>query len=139
MTLSPGRGHDDLTATLAEINRATPVAAALFDYEGRRSWAFDGDRWFHAASTIKIAVLAGIYATLRERGLEPQHRLAISNQFASVLDGSPYSVIASRDTDPGLHGSADQTMSVGELAHRMIAISSNLATNVLLEFVGVDR
>jgi beta-lactamase class A len=30
-------------------------------------------------------------------------------------------------------------MSAGELAHRMIAISSNLATNLLLEFIGADR
>ena len=136
MTGSPGRGLDDLTVTLAAINAAVPVSASLFDYQDGRSWAFDGDRWFHAASTIKVAVLACLHATLRERGLDPRHRLQIRNRFASVVDGSPYTVMASRDTDPGIHASADQTMSVGELAHRMIAISSNLATNLLLEFVG---
>jgi beta-lactamase class A len=128
----------DLTTRLTEINGALPVSASLFDYQGRRSWAFEGERWFHAASTIKVAILACLHATLTERGLGPRHRLEIRNQFASVVDGSPYHVMASRDTDGAIHASADRTMSVGELAHRMIAISSNLAANVLLEFVGID-
>jgi beta-lactamase class A len=139
MTLSPGRDLGDLTSALAEINGAVPVSASLFDYRDGRSWAFEGDRWFHAASTIKIAILACLYAALRERGLDSQHRLEIRNQFASVVDGSSYRVLASRDTDVGIHASTDQTMSVGELAHRMIAISSNLATNLLLAFIGTER
>jgi beta-lactamase class A len=139
MTLSPGRDLGNLTPALAEINRAVPVSASLFDYRDRRAWAFEGDRWFHAASTIKVAVLACLGATLRERGLDSHHRLELRNQFASVVDGSAYRVLASRDTDAGIHASTDQTMSAGELAHRMIAISSNLATNLLLEFIGADR
>ena len=139
MTLSPGRDLGDLTSALAEIDGAVPVSASLFDYRDRRSWAFEGDRWFHAASTIKVAILACLYPTLRERGLDSHHRLEIRNQFASVADGSAYRVLAARDTDGGIHASADQTMSVGDLAHRMIAISSNLATNLLLEFIGADR
>ena len=43
----------DLTTRLTQINGAVPVAASLFDYLGRCSWAFEGERWFHAASTIK--------------------------------------------------------------------------------------
>jgi beta-lactamase class A len=139
MTLSPGPDLGDLTSALAEINSAGPMSASLFDYRDGRSWAFEGDRWFHAASTIKVAILACLYATLRERGLDSHHRLEIRNQFASVVDGSAYRVPASRDTDAGIHASADQTMSVGELAHRMIASSSNLATNLLLEFIGAER
>jgi beta-lactamase class A len=138
MNGSPGRGPGDLAATLARINTAVPVSASLFDYQDRGSWTFDGDRWFHAASTIKVAVLACLYATLRERGLDSRHRLPIRNRFTSVADGRSYSVMASRDTDPGIHASANETMSVGELAHRMIAVSSNLGTNVLLEFVGIE-
>jgi beta-lactamase class A len=139
MTLSPGRDLGNLTPALAEINRAVPVSASLFDYRDGRAWAFEGDRWFHAASTIKVAILACLVATLRERGLDSHHRLELRNQFASVVDGSAYRVLASRDTDAGIHASTDQTMSAGELAHRMIAISSNLATNLLLEFIGADR
>ena len=38
---------------------ATTVAVSLYDYEPGLSWGDQGDRWFHAASTIKVAVLYG--------------------------------------------------------------------------------
>jgi beta-lactamase class A len=138
MTGSPAGEFEALTATLAEINSAVPVSASLFDYRDGRSWAFDGDQWFHAASTIKVAILASLYPTLSTRGLTTRHRLPIRNQFVSV-DGTAYRVMATRDTDAGIHAAIDQTLSVGELAHRMIAISSNLATNLLLEFIGTGH
>jgi beta-lactamase class A len=139
MTGSPAGEFEALTATLAKINSAVPVSASLFDYRDGRSWAFDGGRWFHAASTIKVAILASLYPTLSTRGLTPRHRLPIRNQFVSVVDGAAYSVMATRDTDAGIHAAVDQTMSISELAHRMIAISSNLATNLLLEFIGTEH
>ena len=81
MTGTPVPDLGALTAALARISSTVPVSASLFDYRGRRSWEFDGDRWFHAASTIKIAVLAALYPTLSARGLSARHRLPIRNQF----------------------------------------------------------
>jgi beta-lactamase class A len=133
---------DELTATLEEINaadQAAPAAAALFDYQTGQSWAYDGDRWFHAASTIKIAVLACLYATLGERRLTPSHRLHVRNRFFSAADGTPYQVLPSRDADAEVYRSIGRTMQIGDLARHMIGVSSNLATNVLLDFIGVDR
>ena len=133
---------DELTATLAEINaadRSAPAAAALFDYQTGQSWAYDGDRWFHAASTIKVAVLACLYPTLEERRLTPRHRLHVRNRFFSAADGTPYQVLPSRDADTEVYTSIGRTMRAGDLARHMIGVSSNLATNVLLDFIGVDR
>lgn len=133
---------DELTATLAEINaadRSAPAAAALFDYQTGQSWAYDGDRWFHAASTMKVAVLACLYPTLEERRLTPSHRLHVRNRFFSAADGTPYRILSSRDSDAEVHTSIGRTMPIGDLARHMIGESSNLATNVLLDFIGVDR
>ena len=33
------------------------LAVSLYDYQSGLSWARPGDRWFHAAGTITIAVL----------------------------------------------------------------------------------
>lgn len=133
---------DELTATLAEISaadRSAPAAAALFDYQTGQSWAYDGDRWFHAASTMKVAVLACLYTTLEERRLTPGHRLHVRNRFFSAADGTPYRILSSRDSDAEVYTSIGRTMRIGDLARHMIGVSSNLATNVLLDFVGVDR
>jgi beta-lactamase class A len=130
---------DELTATMEEMTRASPAAAALYDYQTGGSWSFKGTRWFHAASTIKVAVLAALYATLERRGLTPRHRLHVRNRFFSAADGSPYRILPSRDADAEVFANVGRTMRIGDLAHHMIAISSNLATNVLLEFVGVPQ
>ena len=115
------------------------VSAAVFDYQTGTSWTVDGDRWFHAASTIKIAILACVYRTLEEERLDPGHRLLVRNVFPSATGGTPFSVQAARDTDADTHASIGQTLPVSDLARRMIVVSGNLATNVLLDFVGVGR
>jgi beta-lactamase class A len=129
----------DLTATLEEVSATAPASGALFDYQTGKSWSFAGDRWFHAASTIKIAVLACTYTTIEERGLTPWHRLHVRNRFFSAADGSPYRVLASRDSDAEVYASIGRTMRLGDLARHMITVSSNLATNVLLDFIGVRQ
>jgi beta-lactamase class A len=132
-------GFEGLTETLEEINATAPASAALFDYQTGQSWSFHGGRWFHAASTIKIAILACTCTTLQERGLSAGHHLLVRNRFVSAADGSPYHVLASRDSDADVHAAIGRTMPIGELARYMITVSSNLATNVLLDFIGVEH
>ena len=130
---------DELTAALEDLSAAAPAAAALFDYQTGQAWSFAGGRWFHAASTIKIAVLACAYAALEERALTPAHRLQVRNQFVSAADGRPYATLASRDSDQEVYTAIGRTMRVDELARHMVTVSSNLATNVLLDFIGIGR
>ena len=132
-----GSRFDDLATTLVEANAGGTAAAALFDYQTGESWAYDGDRWFHAASTIKLAVLACVYASLPARHLTPWHRLHVRNRFFSAADGTPYRMLAARDSDAEVYTAIGRTMRIGSLARHMITVSSNLATNVLLDFVGV--
>jgi beta-lactamase class A len=133
----PHRTVDELTATLEEVSASAPAAAALYDYQTRTYWSYDSGRWFHAASTIKVAVLACLYATLEARDLTPWHRLHVRNRFFSAADGKPYRILASRDADAEVYASVGRTMRIGDLARHMIAVSSNLATNVLVDFIGV--
>jgi beta-lactamase class A len=128
---------DGLAEVLAEVNAVAPATAAVYDYQTGQSWDFNGGRWFHAASTIKIAVLACTYSVLRERGLTPSEPLQVRNRFFSVADGSPFETLASRDTDPSLYAAIGQTLPIGDLARHMITVSSNLATNILVDYVGV--
>jgi beta-lactamase class A len=124
---------------MVTVVTTTPASVAVFDYEAGRAWTRAGDRWHHAASTIKIAVLGCVFATLQEDRLDPGHALLVVNRFSSARDGLPFSVPAARDTDAATHAAIGQPVPIGDLARRMIGVSGNLATNVLLDFVGLDR
>lgn len=55
------------------------------------------------------------------------------------MDGSSYSLSAGDDSEAALYKAEGQARSYRELCDLMITVSSNLATNVLIERLGVDR
>src|SRR4051812_12174337 len=125
-------------ARLERDSRARALAVAVHDTETGATLNYAADRWFHAASTIKVAILAGVYAAIHEGRWPPHARLHIRNRFFSAADGSLFRVTAERDANAEVHGAIGKMMRIRELAHHMITTSSNLATNLLLDLVGVE-
>ncbi|MDQ3069391.1 MAG: class A beta-lactamase-related serine hydrolase [Acidobacteriota bacterium] len=123
---------------IAAASESTSIAVSLYDYEHALSWSYQGDRWSHAASTIKVAVLYALYAAIDERRFGPHRRLHVRNRFASAVDGTPFRVSPVRDGNMAVHAALGKTMRLSELATHMITTSSNLATNLLLDLVGVE-
>jgi beta-lactamase class A len=117
---------------------ATAVGVALYDYERSDEWEVHGDQWFHAASTIKVPVLLGVFDAIEQGRLQPHSRVHIRNRFLSIVDGSPYQVESERDANAAVHSAIGKMLTIHELAWHMITTSSNLATNLLLDVVGLD-
>ena len=117
---------------------AEALAAAFYDYETETAWSSHGDRWFHAASTIKVTVLLAIFRAVEAGRLALDSRVHVRNRFLSVVDGKAYRLAAGRDANSEVFAAIGRTMSVEELARHMIATSSNLATNVLVDAVGLE-
>ena len=118
---------------------AEAVAVAYHDYETRTEWSYNGDAWFHAASTMKVPVLIALYAAMAEGRLQPESRVHVRNRFLSVAGGEPFRIEASRDANSEVHARIGRTMRVRELARHMIVTSSNLATNVLVDLIGLEE
>jgi beta-lactamase class A len=55
-----------------------------------------------------------------------------------VADGSSFRVGSSRDANADVQQAIGKTMKVSDLAYHMITTSSNLATNLLIDVVGID-
>ena len=125
-------------AELEEVSEARALAVAISDFETGHEFGYHADRWFHAASTIKLAVLVGVYGAIHRGDLLPQSRVHVRNRFISAFDGSPYRVRVDRDANGEVHKQIGRTLRVSELAEHMITSSSNLATNLLLDLVGLD-
>jgi beta-lactamase class A len=128
-------------ATLAEDTDLEAAAVAINIVDGSAAtghWHVNGDRWFHAASTIKVAILVALAQAIGEGRFELISRLAVRNRFLSAVDGAPFRIAAGRDANGAVHAHIGRTLRLEELAFHMITTSSNLATNLLLDLVGVD-
>jgi beta-lactamase class A len=134
--------ENSLRARVLDIARdagAQRVGVAWFDYHHRTGWSLHGEEWFHAASTIKVPVLLGVFAAVEAGRFAPHSRIHVRNRFLSVADGEPFRVEPERDANAVVHAALGRTMKVSELAHHMIATSSNLATNLLVDIVGIEN
>lgn len=118
---------------------AKAVAAAFYDYETETALSYRGSRFFHAASTIKVPVLAAVFLAIEEDSFTLDSRVHVRNRFLSVIDGEPYRITPARDANSKVQATIGKTMKVVELAYHMIVTSSNLATNLLLDLVELER
>jgi beta-lactamase class A len=123
---------------ISQKARFDNVAVACFDYENSLRFAYQGDRVFHAASTFKAGVLVAVLKAAEERRLQLDDQLQVRNRFRSVVDGSPYRIERDRDADSSVHRAIGGSLSICDLAEVMIIRSSNLATNLLIDLLGID-
>lgn len=114
-------------------------AVALHDCERDFRFAFEGDRLFHAASTIKVAILLALLKGVDDGHFSWGDPLHVRNRFLSVMDGSVFSLSADSDGYPQLYKAVGRTAKISDLADTMITSSSNLATNLLLNFIGANE
>ena len=137
-----GAAFPTLESRIDEIAREVGgegLAVSLYDYQTGLQWSQRGDRWFHSASTIKVAVLLALFGAIDAGRFTLDSRLHVRNRFLSLVDRTPFRVSAGRDADKEVHGAIGKTMRIGDLARHMIVTSSNLATNLLVDLIKVDQ
>ncbi len=114
------------------------VSVALMDLEtGARIGVNDGVE-MHAASTMKVPVLVELFRQSAAGRAALGDSIVVRNAFTSIADGSRYSLTPEDDSEQALYRMEGRRVTREELARRMIARSSNLATNILIEEVGAE-
>jgi len=96
------------------------------------------DSSFHAASTMKVPVMIELFRRANTGSFRMDQGLMMVNQFASLADGSPYSLDVGSDSDSSLYHRIGERVRVDSLLRLMITRSSNFATNTLITLVGAD-
>ena len=97
------------------------------------------DEAYHPASTIKVHVMMEVFRQAEQGRLALEERLPLVNSFASIADGSKFSLQVEDDAEQTLYPRIGETETIAELTRLMIVRSSNLATNILLEKVGAGN
>jgi beta-lactamase class A len=101
--------------------------------------AINPDTVYHAASTMKVPVMIELFRQVDARTIKLDDPVPVSNVFHSIVDGSEFTLTSSEDADGPVFLAIGKTMSYRDLCEQMITISSNLATNVLMEKLGVEK
>ncbi len=88
---------------------------------------FHADEQYETASTIKIFILAALFDEIEQGNKSLQDMLEYKESHS--VDGS------------GIMGSLEigTVLSVKNLATLMIIVSDNIATNILIDYLGIDR
>jgi beta-lactamase class A len=94
---------------------------------------------FHAASTMKVPVMIQLYRDRDAGTLTLDDSVPITNDFRSLVDGSPYHLDKADDSDSTLYDLVGQKRTIRQLVELMETVSSNLATNLLIALVDAKR
>ncbi|MFO7767580.1 MAG: serine hydrolase [bacterium] len=132
-------GHEDLRRAVMEIVLEHPqqeIAVSVRDPEHMAFLDLKGATRFHAASTMKVAVMMAVFQQAEEGTLSLSDSLVVENRFTSILDGSEYAI--EDDSDDVIYSRLGTRMSIRDLVYQMITVSSNLATNLLIQHVTAD-
>lgn len=113
------------------------VSVAYRTLSGDEEWMHEADRVVHAASTMKVAVMVELFRQESLKQLRLSDELEIRNEFKSVVDGSPFAMDFGEDSDDTVYKNIGGRMPLEALNFQMITVSSNFATNLLINRLGV--
>jgi beta-lactamase class A len=107
--------------------------------DGSDSLLIRPDLRMHAASTMKVPVMIQLYLDQDAGLLSIDDSLEVDATFRSIVDGSEFEMQVSSDSESELYGRLGEQVSLRELNELMITVSSNFATNLLIERVDARR
>jgi beta-lactamase class A len=116
-------------------NKGT-FAVAFKDLATGETILINEDTLFHAASTMKTPVAIEVYKQAKEGKLALTDSIEIKNEFKSIVDSSLYSLSRADDSDTLIYDHIGEKRTLYSLVYDMIIISSNLATNIVIDQVG---
>lgn len=139
--MSLSQSLDRLKTDIENTFRSVPgkFALAFQDLSTNRSIFLNEKEMFHAASTMKTPVMIEVFKQAKEGKFHLEDSILVKNEFRSIVDGSPYQMDLGQDSDDSMYKRIGTKATVRELVYQMITVSSNLATNILIDLVDAKQ
>jgi beta-lactamase class A len=132
------RTADDLEAVVDSVRRGSGTVSVVLRVTGETEprCSIDPDAQHYAASTMKLPVLVAAQR-LAERGeLDLDREVLVHDDFDSLVPGRRFTMDPDEDSDPETWAAVGGVVPLRELVTRMVTVSGNLATDLVLERVG---
>jgi beta-lactamase class A len=114
-------------------------AVAFKDLNTGREIKINDKETFHAASTMKTPVMVEVYKQAAEGKFSLNDSIKLKNEFKSIVDGSPFSLDSADDSEYELYKHIGDRRTISALLYQMIIVSSNFATNLIIQKVGAQN
>ena len=126
----------DINALIAASGAEVAVAWRPLDAKPGEEVLINPTLRFHAASTMKVPVMIEVFRQANVRRLKLDDKVLVTNRFTSIQDGTPFVLAATEDSDGETYKALGKKLSYRQLVEASITVSSNLATNILIEHLG---
>lgn len=128
---------DALTAFIARLPPEGTFSVWYGPAVGEPWFSHHADARHYAASTMKLALLVAAYRAADQGDLDLDREVVVHDDFASAADGTRFAMRQAYDNDTQPWAALGGTASLRWLVGRAVVSSSNLATNIVLEHVGL--
>jgi beta-lactamase class A len=138
---SPGSPGERLAAAVDAVRRGDGVVSVVARVVGEQapSIAVEPFAQHYSASVMKLPILVAVHR-LAERGLLDLSRaVRVHDDFDSQNPGHRFVMDRDEDSDPETWAAMGSEVALDVLTDRMITLSGNLATNLVLQEVGTDE
>ena len=114
-------------------------AVAFKDLQNGNTLFINEDSVFHAASTMKLPVMIEVFKQVKESKFTLSDSIEIKNEFKSIVDSSLFSLDVKDDSDTLIYNHIGEKKTIYSLMYDMIIVSSNMATNIVIDKVGASN
>jgi beta-lactamase class A len=129
-------GHA-LSAAVDSVRRDGVVSVvARVSGEEQARVSVEPDARHYSASIMKLPILIAAHRLVERGRLDLDRPVTVHNEFDSQKAGHRFSLDQEEDSDPATWAAIGTDGSLGELVRRMVTVSGNLATNLVLDEVG---
>lgn len=129
--------QDQISSKLAE--QPGNFAVAFKDLTTGETLLIKDQEYFHAASTMKTPVMIEVYKQAAAGAFSLNDSFILKNEFKSIVDSSSFSLDVNDDSEKELYRHLGEKRSLYNLVYDMINMSSNLATNMVIELVNAQH
>jgi beta-lactamase class A len=131
----------NLETQIQEVFQQTEgtFAVAFKDLSSGKKLFINEKESFHAASTMKTPVMIEVYKQVGHGVLSLEDSVLVKNEFYSIVDSSVYQLTVGEDSEEALYGQVGKKKAIKDLVYDMIIVSSNLATNLVIDLVDARK
>ena len=140
-TVETSYAGSGLSAVVEELRgrEGTVSVVARVAGEDEPRVSVDPQAQHYSASIMKLPILVAAHRLVERGLLDLGRRVAVHQDFASQVPGHRFSLDPTEDSDPETWDAMGTEVSLRDLVRRMITVSGNLATDLVLDEVGLEE